>query len=73
MYTSAGIHIYCTYQTKVEHGRDTSLKKQKPKLSTSSPGNGHLRLWPLRPGAAPPEAPKIWGTGAYSTMLFQAR
>jgi len=29
--------------------------------------------WPPRPGAAPPEAPKIWGTGAYSTMLFQAR
>ena len=38
------------------------LKKQRPKLSTSSPGNGHLRLWPPRPGAAPPEAPKIWGT-----------
>ena len=29
--------------------------------------------WPPRPGAAPPEAPKNWGTGAYSTVLFQAR
>ena len=35
--------------------------------------NGHLRPWPPRPGAAPPEAPKIWGTGAYNTMLFLAR
>ena len=26
--------------------------------------------WPLRPGAAPPEAPKIWGTGAYNTIIF---
>ena len=23
-----------------------------------------------RPGAAPPEAPKIWGTGAYNTIIF---
>ena len=30
------------------------------------PGNGHLR--PL-PGAAPPEAPKICGTGAYDTKI----
>ena len=26
--------------------------------------------WPPRPGAAPPEAPKIWGTGAYTTLYL---
>ena len=26
--------------------------------------------WPSRPGAAPPEAPKIWGTRAYNTIIF---
>ena len=25
---------------------------------------------PQRPGAATPEAPKIWGTGAYNTIIF---
>ena len=26
--------------------------------------------WPPRPEAAPPEAPQIWGTGAYNTIIF---
>ena len=46
------------------------LKKQKPTFYSSPAGNGYLRLWPPRPGAAPPEAPKIWGTGAYNTIIF---
>ena len=34
----------------------------------------YLEKWPPRPGAAPPEArkfgAKIWGTGAYNTIIF---
>ena len=26
--------------------------------------------WPPRPEAIPPEAPKIWGTRAYNTIIF---
>ena len=30
----------------------------------------YQEMWPRRPGAAPPEAPKNWGTGAYNTIIF---
>ena len=30
----------------------------------------HRETGPPRPGAAPPEAPKIWGTGAYNIITF---